>query len=102
MKIYIVGVVGSGKSTLARKMGELLDIPVYHLDEVVHEKNKTFEVGNHKRSDVEIEQIFHKILGQDNFIIEDCLRERFESALHEVDKVVFLDLPMYFFKIPFG
>ncbi|KZK36598.1 hypothetical protein [Lactococcus taiwanensis] len=62
MKIYIVGMVGSGKSTLARQLGDLLDVPVFHLDNVVHD-------GDRKRSE------------QDNFIIEDTLRDRFTSLL---------------------
>ncbi|WP_369974648.1 hypothetical protein [Paraliobacillus sp. X-1268] len=31
-KIMIIGSGGSGKSTLAKTLGEILDIPVYHLD----------------------------------------------------------------------
>lgn len=62
MKIYIVGMVGSGKSTLAGQLGDLLDVPVFHLDNVVHD-------GDRKRSE------------QDNFIIEDTLCVRFTSLL---------------------
>ena len=32
MKIQIIGYSGSGKSTLARKLGEIANIPVLHLD----------------------------------------------------------------------
>lgn len=32
MKIMIIGANGSGKSTFSRKLGELLQLPVYHLD----------------------------------------------------------------------
>lgn len=32
MKIMIIGSSGSGKSTFSRKLGEKLNIPVYHLD----------------------------------------------------------------------
>ncbi len=94
MKIYIVGTVGSGKSTLSRKLGDRLNIPVYHLDEVVHQKDESTKTGNNKRADDEIERIFQEILKQNSFIIEDCLRERFIPALHQVDKVVYIDLPM--------
>jgi adenylate kinase family enzyme len=93
MKFYIVGTVGSGKSTLARKMGEALELPVYHLDEIVHMKNDAEKLGNMKRSDVEIDELFQEILNQESFIIEDCLRKRFTPALQQVDQVIFLDLP---------
>ena len=94
MKIYIVGTVGSGKSTLSDRLSELLEIPVYHLDDIVHVKNEKSILGNTKRTDKEIECIFKEILSQENFIIEDTLRNRFTDALHQVDKVVFLDLPL--------
>lgn len=32
MKIQIIGYSGSGKSTLARQLGELLSLPVLHMD----------------------------------------------------------------------
>jgi adenylate kinase family enzyme len=88
-----VGSVGSGKSTLAIKMAKILDFPVYHLDEIVHEPASEMKIGNIKHSDDEIDLLFRDILKQDNFIIEDCLRERFTPALQQVDNVIFLDLP---------
>ncbi len=32
MKIMVIGSSGSGKSTFSRKLGEILSLPVYHLD----------------------------------------------------------------------
>ena len=34
MKISIIGYSASGKSTFAKNLGEILDIPVLHLDKV--------------------------------------------------------------------
>lgn len=88
MKYYIVGTVGAGKSTLAKKMSKILDVPVYHLDEIVHKKDS-------RRSDNEISKLFQEILAQNDFIIEDCLRDRFTVALQQVDRVIFLDIPLH-------
>ena len=98
MKIYIVGTVASGKSTLANKLGQRYNLPVYHLDELVHQKNATAKLGNIQRSDAEIDRLFREILQQPDFIIEDTLRRRFQFALQEVDKVVYIDLPMRILK----
>jgi adenylate kinase family enzyme len=95
MKLYIVGSVGAGKSTLAREISKILDIPVYHLDELVHMRDPEAKGGNVRRSDEEIQETFSEILGLDDFIIEDCLRKRFTVALQQVDKVVFLDIPRH-------
>lgn len=32
MKIIVIGSSGAGKSTFSRQIGELLRLPVYHLD----------------------------------------------------------------------
>ncbi|MDR2977599.1 MAG: AAA family ATPase [Streptococcaceae bacterium] len=95
MKFYIVGSVGAGKSTLARRISEILSIPVYHLDEVVHKNDTSTEIDNVRRSDDEIHKIFQEIMSQNNFIIEDCLRDRFTVALQQVDSVIFLDIPLH-------
>jgi adenylate kinase family enzyme len=41
-KITICGVPASGKTTLANKMGEILKIPVYHLDTISWKDNGVF------------------------------------------------------------
>jgi adenylate kinase family enzyme len=38
-RIAIVGSGGSGKSTLARTLGEVLHVPVYHLDKLYWQPN---------------------------------------------------------------
>ena len=38
-RIIIIGCGGAGKSTLARKLGEVLDLPVVHLDQLFWKPN---------------------------------------------------------------
>lgn len=86
MKIYIVGTVGSGKSTLARKLSGKSSIDVFHLDSVVHD-------GERHRTDKEISESIECIFKNNDFIIEDTLREQFIPLLSKVDKIIYLDLP---------
>ena len=88
-KIYIIGPVGSGKTTLANKMYEDLNIPVYHLDEVVWEKHNGADI---KRSDEEIKKLFDKILMQDAWIIEDVGRNKFFRGVIKADTIIFLNI----------
>ena len=40
-KIIIIGCPGSGKSTFARKLSDITNIPLYHLDMIWHKPDKT-------------------------------------------------------------
>lgn len=37
-KILIIGIVASGKTTFAKKLSDILNIPYYELDDIVHNK----------------------------------------------------------------
>ena len=47
-KFALIGLPGSGKSTFASKLGEILNIPVHHLD------RHMFEPGGKKRDKQEL------------------------------------------------
>lgn len=55
MKIYIIGPTGSGKSTLANILSKKMNIKNYELDLLVYDD----EHDHIKRSDEEIEKLFH-------------------------------------------
>ncbi len=40
-KILIIGCSGSGKSTFAKKLGIKLNIPIYHMDMIWHNADRT-------------------------------------------------------------
>lgn len=92
MKIYIVGPVSSGKSTLARKLSKTLSIPYQSLDEVVHIPDKSNLWGNIKRQVEERDKLFHSVIQQPNWIIEDVGRSCFEEGLNEADEIVLLEV----------
>lgn len=94
MKLYITGSVGSGKSTLAEKISKITDIPCTHLDEVVHIPCSSGQWGNMKRTDKEINSIFHSILTADSYIIEDSGRACFIDGMKNADKIIVLDIPL--------
>ena len=63
-KIIVIGGSGSGKSTFARKLRDITALPLYHLDNVFWNEDKTHvsrEVFD-RRLDV--------ILGYDRYIID--------------------------------
>ena len=92
MKIYIVGPVSSGKSTLAQELSITLNIPYKSLDEVVHIPDKFNVWGNRKRGVEERDKLFHSVIQQPKWIIEDVGRPCFEEGLNQADIIVLLDV----------
>lgn len=88
MKIYIIGSTGSGKTTLAKKLSKKYNIKHYELDKIVYDDDN----GNIKRSDKQIEKLFNKIIKQDNWIIEDVGRSKFEKGRELSDKIYYLKI----------
>ena len=93
MKIYIVGAVSSGKTTLARKLSEKLNIRYQSLDEVVHIPDKSNPWGNRKRQIEERDILFHSIIQQSGWVIEDTGRPCFIEGLKVADTIVLLEVP---------
>lgn len=89
MKILIIGSVGSGKSTFARKLGKILDTPVYEIDSIVHDDEK-----NVKRTNSEQQAIIKSIDKKKDWIIEGTLRKNLDNLLSKADKIIFLDIPV--------
>ncbi len=49
-RIVVVGASNSGKSTLAHQIGEALDMPVVHLDQLFHEPNQRCQMAKAAQS----------------------------------------------------
>ena len=87
-KIIVIGCPGSGKSTFSRALGEKVNIPVYHLDMLNWNEDKTtVERG------VFMERL-QDVLKKDTWIIDGNYASTMEMRMKECDSVFFLDYPL--------
>lgn len=84
-KIIIIGCGGSGKSTLARNLGENLNIPVIHLDQLYWRKGWT------PISNEDFDSLLNKELLKDSWIIDGNFSRTLENRLKYCDTVIYLD-----------
>lgn len=86
-KVIIIGCPGSGKSTFSRGLAEKTGLPLYHLDMLY---------WNPDRTTVE-KSVFHarltEILTQDAWIIDGNYGSTMEMRMQAADTIFFLDLP---------
>ena len=86
-KIIVIGCPGSGKSTFSRKLSEKINIPVYHLDNLYWNPDKTTV------SSEIFDQRLSEVMKKDRWIIDGNFSRTLEVRLSECDTVFFLDLP---------
>ncbi|PJK16009.1 hypothetical protein CQS04_12305 [Chryseomicrobium excrementi] len=84
-KIVVIGSSGAGKSTFAKKLALVLDIPLYHLDQM------NWRSGWQEVSKEEQKQMQLEVLKKDAWIIDGNYGGTLEVRLKEADTVVFLD-----------
>lgn len=87
-KIIIIGCPGSGKSTFARALHEKTGIPLYHLDMLYWNADKTTV-----EKSVFLERL-SAVLEKDAWIIDGNYASTMEQRLAACDTVFFLDLPL--------
>lgn len=86
-RIAIIGLPGSGKSTFANKLGNIFDIPVYHLD-------KHMWAGSGKKRDKnEFLSIQKEMVEKELWIIEGCSISTLEMRFSQADTVIYFQLP---------
>lgn len=91
MKIQIIGYSGSGKSTLARKLGELLDIHVLHLDAI------KFYGNWDERTQEEQERIVSMFLEEnDSWVIDGNYSSICNYRFYETDITIFLNYNRFY------
>ena len=84
-KIIIIGCPGSGKSTFARALHNKTGIPLYYLDMLYWNADKTTV-----SKDVFIERL-KKVLSEDEWMIDGNYGSSMELRMAECDTVFFLD-----------
>jgi adenylate kinase family enzyme len=88
-KIAVIGCGGSGKSTLSRELGQLLSIPVHHLDKIFWKSNWT------PMQHAEFLDAQKFIFTTDSWIMDGNYGGTMKPRLNEADTVIFCDLPTH-------
>ena len=86
-KIIIIGCPGSGKSTFSRELHNKTDIPLYHLDMMYWNTDKTTVDKS-----AFLERLT-EVLEKDEWIIDGNYASTMELRFSSCDTVVFLDYP---------
>lgn len=86
-KIAIIGSGGAGKSTLARQLGEILSLPVYHLDALYWKPNWTPTPLE------EWEAMQTELLQRDAWIMDGNFGGTMRLRLQAADTIIFMDYP---------
>lgn len=86
-KFIIIGCPGSGKSTFARQLHQITSLPLYHLDMLYWNADRTTVTR----------EIFDARLGEvmdrDAWIIDGNFNRTMELRIQKCDAVIFLDYP---------
>ncbi|WP_414050502.1 adenylate kinase [Macrococcus animalis] len=86
-KIIVIGCPGSGKSTFSRRLGEMLNIEVVHLDVLNWNADKTVVEG-----DVFLNRL-EAAIQKESWIIDGNYGSTLELRFKACDTVFFLDIP---------
>ncbi len=87
-KIIVIGCPGSGKSTFSRALHERTGIPLYHLDLLYWNSDRTTVTKEVFRERLQ------NVLTLDNWIIDGNYGSTIEMRMAECDTVFFLDFPL--------
>lgn len=86
-KIIIIGCPGSGKSTFGRKLSSVTGLPLYHLDNLFWNEDRTTVTR-----DV-FDKRLKEVMDKPEWIIDGNYSRTMEIRLKECDTVFFLDYP---------
>lgn len=87
-KIIVIGCPGSGKSTFARKLRDVIRIPLYHLDMLFWNEDKTTVTRE------VLTKRIREVMENPEWIIDGNYASTMEIRFEECDTVFFLDYPL--------
>lgn len=87
-KILVIGCPGSGKSTFARKLRDVTGLPLYYLDMIYHNPDKT--TVSQEAFDMRLKEI----LKTDSWIIDGNYNRTLKKRIKKCDTVYLLDFPL--------
>ncbi|WP_274362315.1 DNA topology modulation protein [Paenibacillus thermotolerans] len=85
-RIMIIGSGGSGKSTFAAELGNVLQIPVYHLDAYY------WKPGWVPTPNDEWDQFLNQLVQEDEWIIDGNYGRTLDIRMKKSDVIIFFDL----------
>ena len=88
VKIIVIGSPGSGKSTFARKLRDKTHLPLYYLDMIFHNPDRT-TVSREK-----FDQRLSEILETDEWIIDGNYQRTLPQRFEKCTEVFLFDLPV--------
>ena len=86
-RVLVIGPGGAGKSTFARRLGDLLDIEVKHLDRFY------WRAGWTKPSEEEWLQKVRELTSGDSWIMDGNFGGTLKLRVQRCDTIIFLDMP---------
>ncbi|MBT2638920.1 MULTISPECIES: DNA topology modulation protein [unclassified Bacillus (in: firmicutes)] len=84
-KVIIIGCGGAGKSTLSRKLGEIRNIKVYHLDALYWKPGWEMTAKN------EWETLIKQVIEKDSWIMDGNYGSTIDMRAQAADTIIFLD-----------
>ena len=87
-KIIVIGCPGSGKTTFSRKLQEKIKLPLFHLDFIWHNSDKS-HISREK-----FDERLGDILDMDAWIVDGNYNRTVERRMAACDTVILFDLPV--------
>ena len=87
-KVIVIGCPGSGKSTFSKALHKITNIPLFHLDMIFWNADKTTV-----EKPVFLDRLF-KIIQSDEWILDGNYGSTMELRMQACDTVIFLDYPL--------